>query len=218
MPVTAAQLRTVEIVIKGLASAQGSDSQEVINVFHFRRTATTNDVVKGNVGTAFTTAVVTPLIAALNVTYGVSELYIRMLEDVTDAYHVHTVAGAPLAGAITGDRRKPSESAFLLLKTPYRGRSYRGSKRLGPMSESDTTAGTADLFNAACLTRLTTIADAIMAGFASSEGNNWVPVIWSRKQSDMTTVPATVQSYDLSQILVNKRIGSQKSRTVDSVY
>lgn len=217
MPVTPADLRTAEIVLKGTASAEGSDAQDIVNVFHFRRTTTTVPVNKINTQGAFVFNVLPSIVAALNVTYTATEVAIRMLEDVTDPYYVNTLASSNL-GLVTGDRRKPSDSAFLLLKTPYRGRSYRGSKRFSPMSESDTTAGTADLWNAACLTRLHAIATAIMAGFTSAEGNVWVPCLWSRKQSDMTTVPATVQTFDLSQILVAKRIGSQKSRTVKGVY
>lgn len=215
MPVVAADLRHAEVVLRGLAAAKGSNAVQTVNLFHFRRLSTIVDVNKLNIITAFLTGIVAPIAALLNESWTGYQVDVRMLEDVTDPY---LSAGTAAVGAITGDRISTEVSAYLLLRTPYRGRSYRGSKHLGPMSESDSTAATADLWNAGALTRLHDVADAIMAGLNTAEGNVWVPVIWSRRQSDMTTIPATIRSYDLSQILVNKRQGRMKRRQVKSVF
>ena len=112
----------------------------------------------------------------------------------------------------------PDKTAFLYFKSVLRGRSYQGKKFLSPLSESDSTAGTADLFNAAAIVRLQAIANAHTAGFTDAGGNVWIPVVWSRFLSDMTVSPCVIVSSDVAQGLVNKRIGRFKRRQVSSVY
>ena len=86
------------------------------------------------------------------------------------------------------------------------------------MSESDTTGGTDDIWNAGALGRLGTIAAAILAGFTDANGNIWKPIVVSQKKSQLRNNPTTVTFADINQVLVNKRVGSMRHRRVTSVY
>lgn len=221
MTVALADVRHVELVLRGTSNAQMVEPQSIVNVFHYRRTGITVDPVKANIITGFHDSVATVVALALNASYSLDAIDCRYLEDITDPYLT-----APQAdiGAIAGDRVSSKLAVYLLKRTPYRGKSYRGGWHFGPISESDTTSALstplvgAETLNAAAYDRFVDIADAVMAGFASSEGNNWVPVLWSKRQSDMSPTPAEIRTYDLSQILVRRNLGTMKSRSVKSHY
>src|SRR6185295_6259997 len=136
---------------------------------------------------------------------------------VNDALDAPTEFSNADEGAITGDRLASFATAYLLMRTAVRGRSYRGSKHLGPFSETDVTHATGcDIFNAGAVTRLTTICTAIQAGFTDSTGNIWVPCILSRKNSQLTENPTIVVTNDVIQTVPNKRVGSEVRRKAPS--
>lgn len=215
MAVPANQLINAEVVIHASAAAEGSTARPIQLVTHWRRTAVAVNTTKTAIDTAFQAAVAVPFFAALSITVTQQYNAIRFVNDALDAYSsfTHTVAGA-----ITGDRMAITNAAFLLLRTGYRGSSYKGSKHIGPMSESDSTSGSEDLWNAGCLTRLGTLASALLAGFTDSTGNVWVPSIYSKTLSQDTINPTNIVATDVVQVLVNKRIGTMRGRRVPSVY
>lgn len=215
MPIPSNQITIVEIAVTGNVAAGGSNSKPFVFVFHFRRTATVLAVSKTQVDTAFQAAIVVPLALALNITFTQANNQLRWLNDALDAPIAFSHASV---GAITGDRMATIDASFLLMRTGLRGKSYRGSKHFGPMSESDSTSGTDDIWNAGCLTRLGAVAAAILAGFTDAAGNVWVPSVVSRRLSQLTTNPTTLVANDVVQIAVNKRIGSMRHRHVKSVY
>lgn len=221
MSVAMADIRHAEIVMRGVTTPEGGDPQKIVNVFHYRRVSTSNDPVKANIADGFHDAVATVVCAALNANYSLSAIDVRYLEDVEDPYVTFDQTDV---GAISGDGYNNKIAAYLLKRTAKRGKRFRGGWHFGPLSESDFTdstgAGTAgsELVNTACYDRLVDIADAVMAGFASAEGNNWAPVVWSKTASDMLAVPATIVSNDLTQILVRKNPGTVRSRSVASSY
>jgi hypothetical protein len=134
------------------------------------------------------------------------------MNDAQDSY-ASTVATE--VGAITGDRLQTFAAAYLLLRTGLRGRSYRGSKHFGPMSESDIGD---DVWNAGALTRLDTIATAMTTTLTDSTGNQWKLVILSRNLSQLETNPTVVTTNDVTQILRRETIGTMRGRKVESVY
>ena len=215
MPIPANQVTHVEIHMKGAVTAAGSSQKLIDNVFVFRRTATVLAVPKAAIETAFNTNVVAPILLALNNRFTQSMNTVRYLNDATDYPLEVSQAGV---GAIAGDSMPVSASAFILMRTGLRGKSYRGSNHLGPMSESDTTGATADLFNAAAQARLATVAAAILAGFTDGTGNVWVPSIVSRIQSVLKTNPTTIVANDVISCLPNKRVGWMRHRRPTSVY
>jgi len=221
MPVAQADIRHVEIVVNGVnVGGEGGDPQSIVNLFHYRRASTVNDIVKANVIEAFHDAVVTVLILALNVKYNVTNIGIRYLEDVTDPYYF---ADQTDVGAVTGDGISVKVAAYVQKRTALRGKRYRGGWHFSPLSESDfgqlTGGGNGvELLTTAAYDRFVDLGDAIMGGFTSTEGNFWSPVLWSKSNSDMTVVPADVQTYDLTQIRVRKNTGTMRSRQTASQY
>jgi hypothetical protein len=216
MPIPLNQVTIAQVVLRGVSAAGGSSAKNINFVFHYRRTAVAINPTKTALETAFQAAVAVPLIAALNARFTQQATYVRWMNDAQDAYVGFTRA---VVGGVAGDSMPTNEAAFLLEQTGLRGRSYRGSKHLGPMSESDTTGATDDLFNAAALARLATVAAALLVQVVDATPNNWNPCVLSRvPPAQYTTNPTNVVTNDIISVLVNKRVGTMRGRRVPSVY
>lgn len=215
MPIPVNQMLDMEIVVNGLVSAGGSSTVKTANIFHFQRTTNANPISKTNIDTAFNTAIVTSLALALNARWTQQNNTVRCINDPLDSPVIFSHGAI---GAVAGDSMTSIEAAFILMKTGLRGKSYRGSKHFGPLSESDTTSGTDDIFNAAALTRWGAVVSAINGGFTDANGNIWLPTVVSRKLSNFTATPAVIVANVVSQILLNKRIGRLRRREAKSVY
>lgn len=212
MPIPLNQITTVEIVMRGLIAAGGSNAVRTNFVFHYRRLATAVNPTKAAFEAIFNTSVAAPIAAALNTDWAANLHDVRWLNDATDQYQSFT---ATEVGAITGDRLQTFCAAYLLMRTGLRGRSFRGSKHFGPMSESDIGD---DVFNAGCLTRLATIATAMGGTLTDTTGNQWVQTLLSRKLSQLTFNSTTVTTNDVTQILPRETVGTMRGRKVQSVY
>jgi len=212
MPIPLNQVTVAEIVMRGLIAAGGSNAVRTNFVFHYRRLAVSVDPSKTALNTIFQTAVADVVAAALNVDWAASLHDIRWVNDATDAYA--SIAAAEV-GAITGDRLQTFCSAYHLLRTGLRGRSFRGSKHWGPMSESDIGD---DVFNAGALTRLGNIATALAGTLTDSTGNQWKLTLLSKKLSQLATNPTTVVTNDVTQIITRESVGTMRGRKVESVY
>jgi len=216
MPIPLNEVTIIEVQLRGLIDGGPGGSVKTNFVFHWRRTAVAVDPVKSSINTAFQGAISAPIAAALNVDWSATTNTVRYVNDALDAPLEFTNSDL---GAITGDRLASFSAAYLLMRSSVRGRSYRGSKHLGPFSETDVTHATGcDIWNAATITRLTTICSAILAGFTDSTGNIWVPCILSRKFSQLEFNPTTVVTNDAIQVLPNHRVGSEVRRKVKSIY
>jgi hypothetical protein len=207
---------TVQINMKGISASQGSTSHNADFVFFFSRPlgaaiAQPNPVTMEGL---FQTNIAIPITNALNARYTQSGNEVRFLDDALNAT---TLVPRALPGAIAGDSLPQHMTAYMLLKTAFRGKSFRGNKKFFPLSESDTTAGTADLLNVAALARWLTVANAILAGFTLA-GDLWLPQIFSRINSQVKVNPTQVQVVPVVTILTNKRIGRMKKREAGSVY
>jgi len=216
MPIPANQITVAEISLKGLIASGGSNTVNTNFIFHYRRTAVAVNPSKPNLAAAFNASVGAAIAAALNVGWTGQTLNIRWVNDPLDQY---SSAASALVGAIAGDRLATDQAAYLLFRTGIRGRSYRGSKHLGPMSESDVTTPNDDLWNAGALARLAAINTALLTPLNSAEGNTWNFTLLSRKLSNLTVSPANpLIVNDVIATLVSKRTGSMVRRKVKSVY
>lgn len=215
MAVPGDQLLTAEIIVRGDILAAGSDGQPTWSVFHYRRTGVATPISKSSLKTSFTTSILAPMAACLNESWSSSLVTIRMLEDPDDPATPFTQV---TAGAILADRLPPFVVAFLLKRTNLRRRRHMGSLKLSPLSETDTTDGGEDNVNAACLTRLTTLATAMAAVLTDGSGNSWAPVVVSRLWSDLTVVPNVVYATQVTSVAPRKNLGTLKSRKTRSVY
>lgn len=204
-----------EIHMQGNMTAKGSNNVLTNFSFYFIAATGFGTYVKSNIEAAFQASIAAPICAALNARWAQTQNTVRFFDDPTDA-----PIGFPetTPGAITGDSMPSNVAAFVLLKTPLRGRSYRGSKHFGPLSESDTTTGTDDLLNAAAIARFQTICSAIVAGFTDSDSNIWSPYIFSRTLSGNVQTSADIKGAFVVQANLNKRLGRLAKRQVKSVY
>lgn len=215
MPIPTTSIITAEIQVAGNVASAGSSAKKFLFTFHYRRTSTAVTPTKAALDTIFQSTVVVPLGAALNIRYTQTHNNVRWVDDALDA---PTLFPHAVAGGVAGDSMPMGLSAYLLFRTGIRGKSYRGGKHLGPMSEGDTTLLTEDTFNAAALTRLGAVATAALGNLTDSTGNVWVPCVLSRFLSTLTTNPTTVVKNDIVSILINKRPGWMRHRRVASVY
>lgn len=216
MPIPANQVTVAEILMMGNMAAGGGRVVPIDLVFHYRRTAVVIAASKTALDTIFQTTVVTPIAAALNVRFLQVRNRIRWMNDAQDPYQDFTHAAA---GAVTGDSMSSIDAAFILLKTALRGKSYRGGKHLGPMSESDTTSGTEDVFNAAALARLATVSAALVLALVDATPNTWNPAVLSRvAPANYKVNPTSVVTNDIVSAAVNKRVGVMRHRRIVSAY
>lgn len=209
------QLVDVEIIQQGIVAAAGSTSKNSVQVYHFHTATNSNNKNKANVATAFTAGIANKLALLLNVRYTGTTITTRWLNDALDS---PTNSTWTTVGAIAGDSMTTAVSAYIKLTTGLRGKSYRGSKKLFPMSESDTTLLTDDEWNAACLTRLGTYATVLLAGFTDSDGNVWQPSVVSRLLSQLKKNPTTVTYSLITGTAVRKSLGSMRHRKAKSQY
>jgi len=204
------------VQMNGVVAAGGSNSRFFSYQFYFRRTSTTAAFVHSVIETAFQSSVAVPVMAALNARGQQTNNAVRCLNDPQDPFRF---AARTVAGGVSGESMTTINSVFVLLRTNTRGRSYLGKKHFFPLSESDTTLSTADLLNPTSQALWATAVAAIAAGFTDGLGNPWIPVVYSRKLSKPALLPvATIVSADVTQVLLNKRIGRMGHREVKSVY
>jgi hypothetical protein len=215
MPIPVNQILNAEILLHGAIAAGGSNNALTVNTFHYRRTANVLPVSKAGLDAIFQSTVVIPLGAALNVRFLQAFNTVRWINDAVDAPVQFNHA---VAGAVAGDSMTTIEAAFILLKSALKGKSYRGGKHFGPLSEADTTLGTEDIFNAAALVRWGAVLTALATPLVDGAGNTWLLEIVSRKLSQLLVNPTNVVSNDVSSFLLNKRIGRLRRRERKSVY
>ena len=119
-------------------------------------------------------------------------------------------------GGVAGDSMPTLNAAYILMRTAFRGKSYRGFKRFGPLNEADTTAATDDIFNAAAIARYATLRTAMAALVVDGSPNSWSLEIVSRFLSNFEVTPCVVVAADVNEVLLNKRITRSKRREVVS--
>jgi hypothetical protein len=215
MALPAAQLLNLEVLMQGNVIAGGSNSRAYNMVYHYRRTTTSVPPSKANFLAAFVAATRLAILSASNVRLVLTGYQARWLNDATDPY-------VPLSdvhiGLVTGDSLPTDNAVFLLFRTGIRGKSYRGCKHFFPIAESHTTTGSDDILNAGAITLWTAVATALLGTITDSDGNVWVPSVFSRKLSQVKMNPTTVVANDVTAVLLNKRIGSMRHRKVKSAY
>jgi len=215
MPVPDAQKLHAEIIVYGRTTSGGSGIVRTVTTFHYRRQAVAVPLSKTDLDTAFQAAIVVPMAALLNNRWTQDFNTVRMINDPLDP---PTNFPHAAVGAIAGDSMPTFACSYVLMRTAFRGKSYRGFKRFGPLSESDTTALTEDVLNAAAIARYTTLRTAMAALIVDASPNSWSLEVVSRKLSNFDVTPCTVVAADVNEVLLNKRITRSKRREVVSVY
>lgn len=219
MPIANNLIATAEVIVNGIITAGGSNSVPTQNVFHYTRANTVPVATKNNLYAIFETTMQAPMAAMLNNRWTWTTTTIRWLDDPTDAAAPFSPTAPPIVGGVAGDSLKSGTALFILFRSGLRGRSYRGGKHFGPMSEADCTAGGDDILNAAAITRANTLRTAMITTLVDALGNNWIPSIYSRKLSLPLLLPlASIVTFNVIVTLLNKRLGSMRGRQAKSLY
>jgi hypothetical protein len=214
-PPAAPTYQVAEVVMKGNVASAGSTSKPFAHVFHFKRTTDVNVWDNAAIEAAFQTAIAVPIMAAVNLRAQQAVNDVRCIDDANNAY---TSVPRAVIGAITGDSMPLANTGYMLLRTGFRGKNWRGNKKFFPLSETDTTIGTADLLNAASLIKFNAIGTALLAGFTDANGNIFKFGIFSRRISMIESNPTFVQFTQVIACLMNSRIGRSKKHEPSSVY
>ena len=213
---TTTDMNVAEVVCNGTVAAGGSDAKTSTSVWYWRRTTIVNPVDPAHVESAFQAAIAIPLTNFLNVRYTQTNTQCRIINDALQPYKQVSRA---VAGQVAGDSMATVECAYMLMRTAVRSKGIKGSKHLYPLSETQTTIGTSDVLNAGALVLFGLLATAVLAGFTDSDGNIWVPTIFSRpKVSQTARNPTKIIVNDVASIILNKRVSKMKKRYVRSVY
>jgi len=215
MPALVGQVTHAQIIVYGQIAASGSNAVNTVNVFNYRRTGVVIGPSKVDLDTMFQSTVVAPLLAALNVRWGQLRNSIRWLNDAED---LPFEISHPNNGSVAGDSMTGNEIVSLRLRTAKRGRSYRGSCHLGPLSEADSTTGASDVLNAAAIVRFQAVVTGLATTLNTADGNSWKLQVFSRLLSQALTNPTNIVANDVVQVSLNQRISDMARRRVKSIY
>jgi len=221
MPIAPGEIKTAEVIFYGEIASGGSDAVRTQTVWQFTRQAFTVDASKTALNAAMTytnptgTQIVDRFLQAVNAAYTMTSLTIRWVDDALDPPVLFSV-NQP--GAVAGDRLPSETAAYLLLKTGLKGRSYKGGKHIGPLSEADIGD---DVLLSGALTKLANLVTSAMT-ITDASPNTWKLVVMPRmgpnSQQQFLINPTTVATYPVTQVLTRQNVGYMKSRKVRSVY
>jgi hypothetical protein len=217
MPIPANEIKTVEMIFYGSIASGGSDEVATQTVFQFTRAAFTVPPTKAAIATAQAYSgtgvnLVSRWLQAVNAAYTLNNMTLRWVDDALDPPTTFSIGQI---GLVTGDRLPSETTAYLLLKTPLKGRSYKGAKFVGPLSESDIGD---DVLLSGALTKLSNLSTAMLS-FTDATPNTWNLVVMPRgAPNQFTENPTTVETFGVTQILTRQTVGYMKNRKVRSIY
>jgi hypothetical protein len=197
-----------EVLMKGTLAAAGSNIKNVASVFHYRLSALGSSTTKAALQTIFQTTIGVPLLAAFCSRYTQVENSVRWMNDFLDAPQSFAQAGV---GAIATDGMPTVDSVYLLLRTGLRHGFNRGSKHFPAVNEIDTTG---DVLTGAGLARWQTVQTAVFSSMTDALGNIWIPSVVSKKKTTIAGTVVTPFANDVTQVLLNKTIGTMRRRRV----
>ena len=214
MSIPLTDVHLVEVLTRGYLSAGGSDLQNSYNVYHFRRATTVVNPSKASITTAFLASIQAALLLCVHSDYHTSVVSVRYPEDADDQYTDTTDAGV---GVVATDRLPDVACVTTVLRTNKRGRRYQGMKHYSGVPEAHTDKDILVTVAGQGLAKWVLLAAATFNGFTDSDGNIWTPVVMSRKYSQLAVNPTSVDWADVKEVLLNKNIGTMRSRRVATV-
>jgi len=112
-------------------------------------------------------------------------------------------------GQIAGDRLPLSLAVNHILRTGLRGRNYTGLKRYGPIPAASVVGDELAGFE---VTAWHFVAGQVKSGFTSSDGWNWIPVVFSRQLSHRTLTTFIPWLEDVTAVDTNLTLGLARHR------
>lgn len=148
--------------------------------------------------------------AFLNVGYLDDYISIRQMDDATNPATTIIPGLGNGSNGILADMVAPDMTAYIKLKTNYRGKNFSGSKHISPISETSMAQGQLE---AGAITQLKAIQTAIHQTISDGT-QTFTPAIMSQNLSQTAVNPVWVRTatLNLTNSVVNKTLGTQRHR------
>lgn len=206
MPIPDNQMTRFEVVVTGTLASGGAQAQTTKNVFHYRRTNNPAEFNAANFRAALIAKFNAQWLAVASAAWNYDTLGVRCLND---AEHAESVSVVNTAGGIAGDA-EPGQNAMLISKKSIlRGRSNQGRMYLCGVPES---GAAGNVITAGQLVLLQALAAKLLETVTDADGNQYVPCIFSRKNSVIETNPTNVVTVDIASLTAKSIIASMDSR------
>jgi hypothetical protein len=208
----AALSNVYEIIIKGHYVATGTTVKNLANVFHYKYNS--GGVSPGSASdllTAFLAGPWAAISAQLTTAYVGDDSLCRRLDDALAQF---ISGGAPANGARATPRFPGDVAVAYLLRTPSRGKSFKGSKHFGPVAAADVVG---DEISGGAVAAWTAVGVSMGNVLVGAGGTNYQPVILSRVLSQLRFNPTTLVGDVVNAVLLNKTIGTMRRRKEKTV-
>jgi len=200
----------VEAVIRGELLTTGGEIVPCLNVFHFKHHSgpTTTDPL--NFLSSFTGGIQAELLAATVARYTLSQTEARFMDSPAEPVGIQVVEAN---GDIETDPYASDAAVYMLLRTGYRGRSFKGAKHFGGLAEEDTVA---DQLDASGIVNWGAVGAVIedwgVTGLDDGDGNVYKLVVLQPTNSDLQADPSIFTGAVVVDVLLNKTIGTMGRR------
>jgi hypothetical protein len=205
----------VELLSRGTATTSSGLQKPVINVYHFRRLTNGGVFDPADVCAVLAAAIQGDFLACLNQRYILTQWELHAMDDPASTTAVQP--DGTHGGITTSDSYDLATAVYMLIRTGFRGRSFKGSKHYCPISEGDVVS---DELTGDGLTHFGTLRatlQALKAGTLDTAGNTWFPIVLSRELSTLDTAPAIFTGADWDTVLLNKTVGTMSRRKEKTV-
>lgn len=204
----------IEVILRGTLLDNQERAIPCLNVFHFRRLVNTENFSPVNICSAFETAFKTSLLAATNVRYTMDQIECRGMDDPAAATAINPVGEAGTIGN-AASAYTAANAVYILLRTGFRGKSFKGSKHFGGLDEAHVTQ---DELNATGEGLWANVMDVLTGwvspGLSDADGNAWKLCIISPTLSSLgpTDIPAIFTGADVATAVLNLTVGTMRHR------
>jgi len=215
MPIAHTDIVCAEVTLRQTYSDANLGAKVIQNVFHYRRRDYVVAPNKEQLADAFNDNHMAELLASQSENIISSEIGVRYVNDPDDAV-VFFPADPTGPGGVAVDALPPQNAVTFLLKTGLKGRKHRGFKRFGGVADTHVTRGWLNDTGLALWDALRDVLPNILT--ESTTGETWSLAVWNRVDSDLSSSPGITVLNDVTQITINRNIGSQDSRRQASSY
>jgi len=182
--------------------------REMFNVFHYHNLTDAGPLNKGSLLAAFINNVGDPIAPLMNVRVTLGRADIRIMDNPLDVV-LEQALGSP-SGAVTGDPLSASLALVMQFDSGVRGRSFRGRKHFGGLSESDSDGG--DELKASVITSWGSPAAGMGANIDDGTGNEYEPCVLSPTLSSLYQDPPFFTGAAGGTWSVNHILGTMRKR------
>jgi len=200
--------RVLEVEMETRLDWEDGLQTKLFNIFHYHYASGSGAVDLQSFIDNFQTLVVSQIAPLLNVRVINVRSRVRPLDDPL-VPSVEQSSGL-YNGAVTGDPLSTSLAAVVQFLSDARGRSFRGSKHFGGLSESDTDGG--DELSTTTIGNWATALTQLAANMTDSGSYTYNPCVLSGTLSNVLGTPPSFTGATVSSVSLNHIIGTMRRR------